>query len=126
MVVGEKGVRLVQTGSSREVMGKSKSREVVGLSKSKGLTNLLPMSRRRKVRRRQRIGAARRMQVNIRNRECTLRCEFLDLTIQSVGFHWVSHLECIPEQRLFCPLQNPLKLHKNISNVKDFSRPQFR
>ena len=97
MVVGEKGVRLVQTGSSREVMGKSKSREVVGLSKSKGLTNLLPMSRRRKVRRRQRIGAARRMQVNIRNREWTLRCEFLDLTIQSVGFHWVSHLECIPE-----------------------------
>ena len=101
-MVVEKGVRLVQTGSSREVMGKSKSREVVGLSKSKGLTNLLPMSRRRKVRRRQRIGAARRMQVNIRNREWTLRCEFLDaelnLTIQSVGLNWFSHLECIPEQ----------------------------
>ena len=70
MVVGETGLRLVQTGSSREEVGKS--REVVGLSKSKGLTNLLPMSRRRKVRRRQRIGAARRMQVNIRKREWTL------------------------------------------------------
>ena len=76
MVVGETGLRLVQTGSSREEVGKSKNREVVGLSKSKGLTNLLPMSRRRKVRRRQRIGAARRMQVNIRNREWILRCEF--------------------------------------------------
>ena len=94
-MVVEKGVRLVQTGSSREEV--SKSREVVGLSKSKSLTNLLPMSRKLKVRRRQRIGAARRMQVNIRNREWTLRCDFLDLTIQSVGFHWVSHLECIPE-----------------------------
>ena len=61
VVVGETGLRLVQTGSSREEVGKSKS-----------LSNLLPKSRRRKVRRRQRIGAARRMQVNIRKREWTL------------------------------------------------------
>ena len=42
-----------------------KTDKEVGNSKSNGLSNILPKSRRRKVRRRQRIGAARRMQVNI-------------------------------------------------------------
>ena len=66
-MVGEKRARLVETGSSREV---------VGLSKSRSLSNFLPKSRRRKVRRRQRIGAARRMQVNFRKREFCLDLEY--------------------------------------------------
>ena len=50
-----KGARLVQT------VGKT-----VGKGNVKGLGNILPKSRRRKVRRRQRIGAGRRIQqVNI-------------------------------------------------------------
>ena len=47
------------------VMRLLKTDKEVGKSKSNGLSNILPKSRRRKVRRRQRIGAARRMQVNI-------------------------------------------------------------
>ena len=42
-----------------------KTDKEVGKSKVNGLSNILRKSRRRKVRRRQRIGSARRMQVNI-------------------------------------------------------------
>ena len=54
--VGEnvKGARLVQT------VGKT-----VGKGNVKGLGNILPKSRRRKVRRRQRIGAGRRIQQQV-------------------------------------------------------------